>query len=65
MMIYTDNFPVDRPLQVCYGCLDMRASGSMAALCEAHGIKLICFGVLGGPVTARLQKSYNPLPHTP
>ena len=31
--------------QVCYGCLDMRAAGEMATLCEQHGVKLICFGV--------------------
>ena len=34
--------------QICYGCLDMRAAGEMTALCEEHGVKLICFGVLAG-----------------
>ena len=34
--------------QICYGCLDMRAAGEMATLCEQHGVKLICFGVLAG-----------------
>ena len=34
--------------QICYSCIDMRASGEMAQLCEQYGVKLICFGVLAG-----------------
>jgi len=34
--------------QICYSCIDMRASGEMTQLCEQYGVKLICFGVLAG-----------------
>ncbi len=34
--------------QVCCSLLDRRAAGDMQALCLAHGVKLLCYGTLGG-----------------
>ncbi|MDJ0686613.1 MAG: aldo/keto reductase [Alphaproteobacteria bacterium] len=34
--------------QVCYSLLDRRAGGRMAALCQAQGVQLLCYGVLAG-----------------
>jgi aryl-alcohol dehydrogenase-like predicted oxidoreductase/enamine deaminase RidA (YjgF/YER057c/UK114 family) len=34
--------------QVCCSLLDRRATEQMAALCLQHGVKLLCYGTLGG-----------------
>ena len=34
--------------QVCCSLLDRRAAGDMQALCMQHGVKLLCYGTLGG-----------------
>jgi aryl-alcohol dehydrogenase-like predicted oxidoreductase len=48
--------------QICYSCIDMRASGEMAQLCEQYGVKLICFGVLAGGF---LSDKYVDMPEPP
>ena len=34
--------------QVCFSLLDRRASDAMSTLCQAHGVKLLAYGTLGG-----------------
>eukprot|EP01063_Lacrimia_lanifica_P000930 TRINITY_DN10453_c0_g1_i2.p1 TRINITY_DN10453_c0_g1~~TRINITY_DN10453_c0_g1_i2.p1 ORF type:complete len:516 (+),score=195.48 TRINITY_DN10453_c0_g1_i2:43-1590(+) len=34
--------------QVCFSLLDRRAAGAMTEYCLQHGVKLLCYGTLGG-----------------
>jgi len=47
--------------QVCFSLFDRRARGSMADLCQQHGVKLLAFGTLaGGLLTDRFMGLLEP-----
>lgn len=46
-ILLSEGYPIATN-QVCYSLLDRRAGGDLAKLCQAKGVRLLCYGTLAG-----------------